>query len=63
LSSWRIVIGCFGSRVCIAAPAPPTHTRCPFHDGMYWCTGSFSWKRPSSYSIIKATDVMGLLIE
>ena len=34
-----------------------------FHSGMYLCTGSSSATRPSSSSIMKATEVSGLVIE
>ena len=42
---------------------PPVKTRTPANDGMNRLTGSVSWNAPSSYSIIAATDVTGLVIE
>ena len=33
------------------------------HSGMNLCTGSVSWKWPCSYSVIRATDVIGFVIE
>ena len=42
---------------------PPAYTRTPANEGMNALTGSVSSKAPSSYSIIAATEVTGLVIE
>lgn len=42
---------------------PPAKTRTSANEGMYLATGSVSWNPPSSYSIIAATEVIGLVIE
>src|SRR5215472_6049555 len=42
---------------------PPTKTPWSFHDGMNLCTGSSSWKRPCSHSIINPTLTRGFVIE
>ena len=42
---------------------PLRYTRESANDGMNFETGSFSSKAPSSYSIIAATEVIGLVIE
>ena len=44
-------------------PPPATYTPRSRHDGMKRCTGSSSATRPSSTSIMKATLVIGLVIE
>jgi hypothetical protein len=42
---------------------PPSNTRASRNEGMNEPTGSVSSKPPSSYSIIAATEVIGLVIE
>ena len=42
---------------------PPAYTLTPAKEGMNELTGSVSSNPPSSYSIIAATEVTGLVIE
>ena len=42
---------------------PPVSTRTSANDGMYFATGSVRASAPSSYSIMAATEVTGLVIE
>jgi hypothetical protein len=42
---------------------PATYTRVSANSGSHREIGSLSWKAPSSYSIIAATEVTGLVIE
>ncbi len=58
-----MVIGDCGARVTISSPSPCTHTRWCRQEGINLYTGSVSWKRPSSNSIISAIEVIGLVIE
>ena len=45
------------------SPEPETQTVWFLNGGMNFETGSFSWKCPRSYSVISATEVIGLVIE
>ncbi len=56
-------IGSTAGTVCTFAIAPPANTRGSANSGRKRATGSLSSKRPSSHSIIAATDVIGLVIE
>ena len=49
--------------VSILPRAPPAQTRWLAKQGRKRVIGSSSWKRPSSYSIMMATAVSGLVIE
>ncbi len=46
-----------------AGPVPASNTPRFFHSGIYLATGSSSATRPSSTSIMKATEVIGLVME
>ena len=49
--------------VTMSSPSPETQTRWFFHSGKKRCTGSSSWNMPRSNSVIRATEVIGLVIE
>ena len=53
---------CAGS-VAGSARLPPVNTRMLRNAGRNRVIGSSSWNRPSSYSIMIATEVSGLVIE
>ena len=58
-----ISIGRVGGLVRNGGAVPAWNTPRFFHSGMYLWTGSSSATRPSSTSIMKATEVIGLVIE
>ena len=47
----------------MAVPEPDTQTRKSLHSGRTRSTESFSWNIPRSNNIIRATDVIGFVIE
>lgn len=56
-------MGSVAARVVGLSAGPPVYTRMLAKAGMYLASGSVSSKRPSSYSIMAATEVIGLVIE
>ena len=63
VSRCQIRTGSVAGTVSGLASDPPAYTRTSPNDGMRSCTGSVSSNAPSSYSIIAATEVIGLVIE
>src|SRR2546430_11757299 len=62
VSRCQMRTGSVAGSVAGASAEPALYTRGAANDGMNLPTGSFSSKAPSSYSIIAATDVIGLVI-
>ncbi len=58
-----MVIGRAAGTVSSLPRCPPAATRMVVKHGRKRLTGSSSWKRPSSYSIMTATLVSGLVME
>jgi hypothetical protein len=56
-------IGSICGSVTGATKEPDRYTRVSANSGSHLEIGDFSSRRPSSYSIIAATDVIGLVIE
>ena len=56
-------IGSICGAVTGLAADPATYTRVSANSGSQVLIGSVSWKAPSSYSDIAATEVIGLVIE
>ncbi len=56
-------IGSLSGSVTGARNEPDRYTRVSANSGSHFEIGDFSSSRPSSYSIIAATEVIGLLIE
>ncbi len=63
VSRCQIRTGSMAGTVTALMSEPPVNTRTSANDGMNLLTGSVSSNAPSSYSIIAATEVTGLLIE
>ena len=63
VSRCHIWSGSVTGSVTIANAGPPRYTRASAKEGMNLATGSLSSNAPSSYSIIAAADVIGLVIE
>ncbi len=57
------MIGRAAGTVSILPRCPPAATRMSVKHGRKRLTGSSSWNRPSSYSIMTATLVSGLVME
>ena len=63
MSRCHIRIGSRAGSVTTFAIAPPLNTRGSANSGRNLAIGSLSSKRPSSHSIIAATEVIGFVIE
>ena len=63
VSRCQIRTGSAAGTVTCRTSEPPVYTLTPAKDGMNELTGSVSSNPPSSYSIIAATEVTGLVIE
>ncbi len=63
VSRCQIRTGSVAGTVTGRRSEPPVYTRTSANEGMNLLTGSVSSKAPSSYSIIAATEVTGLVIE
>ena len=63
VSRCQIRTGSVTGTVTCRRSEPPAYTRTSAKDGMNELTGSVSSNPPSSYSIIAATEVIGLVIE
>jgi hypothetical protein len=63
VSRCQIRTGSAAGTVTCCRSEPPAYTLTPAKEGMNELTGSVSSNPPSSYSIIAATEVIGLVIE
>ena len=63
LSRCQIRTGSLAGTVTGLASDPPAYTRAWANEGMNELTGSVSSNAPSSYSIMAATVVIGLVME
>ena len=63
VSRCQILTGSTAGAVTCFRSEPPAYTRTSLKAGMNLLTGSVSANPPSSYSIIAATEVIGLVIE
>ena len=63
VSMWCTVTGEVSGRDSGASSVPPVHTWRSASSGIQRLTGFSMRKCPSSYSIISATDVIGLVME
>jgi hypothetical protein len=56
-------MGSTSGSVTALSAVPPRKTRASANSGSHWAMGDLSSKRPSSHSIMAATEVIGFVME